>query len=272
MTREQYKNAEHLLIGRMQVMRERESGHIINLDASNMVEVDDPGCLDDPVVRSLSSEREQSIEEFQKYCNMCKMHRNRPKEYEGETLKLGPCDMKYPIQMGKVKTKGDNLRGSPPFVNCNLADFIEDDGRFNLVGFFELQKDAFPTLYKLVVCLASIRTNEVGCERFFSNAGYVSDERRTSLNVRNYECLAVLRSNMKHVYIDEKWVVQQYLKMEANKSWNVLQSNEDMMVLRLEQELLAESRGISIQSLPIISDDTPVEVEVLEIQDDELTT
>jgi hypothetical protein len=166
--------------------------------------------------------------------------------------------------MGKVAVKGEDLRGLPPFVVCNLADFIGDNGRFDLVGFLHLQRDAFPTIYKLVACLASIRTNEVGCERFFSTAGYVSCPRRTSLNVRNYECLSVLRSNMKQVYIDESWVVDQYLRMEKEKSLSVLDSRDDMRVLQLERELLAESQGVSIDSLPPIDDDVvgePFEME-----------
>jgi hAT family C-terminal dimerisation region len=268
MTREQYKHAEHSLIGRMQLMRERDSGHIIVLHASSGSD-DDSACLDDPIVRSLSTEREKANNEFRIFCNLCKMQRNRPTVYESNALKLGPCDMRYPITMGKVVTKGDDIRSNPPFVNCNLADFIASDGRFDLLGFMELQKNAFPTLYKLSVCLASIRTNEVGCERFFSTAGYVSCPRRTSLNVRNYECLATLRSNMKQVYIDEKWVVDQYLEMEKSKSWNVMESKNDMLVLELERELAAEREGVSIESLPpaVGHDEYPV-VAVAELVDD----
>jgi hAT family C-terminal dimerisation region len=251
---DQYRDAETNLLARMQLMMERESGCLVVLDSSSGSD-DDSACYDDPVIRSMSSEREKSIEEYQKYCNICKMHRNRPRAYSGVTLKLGPCDMRFPIQMGKVLTRGDDIVANPPFVSCNLADFMYDDGRFNLLGFMELQKNAFPTLYKMTVCLSSIRTNEVGCERFFSTAGYVSCPRRTSLNVRNYECLAALRSNMKHVYIDEDWVVAKYLEMERLKSWGDLDSPDDLKVLQLERELLAESEGVDIESLPPIIDD-----------------
>lgn len=169
--------------------------------------------------------------------------------------------MRQPIRMGKVLTRGEDIKALPPFVTCNLADFIGDDGRFNLVEFLKLQQIFFPILYKLAVCLASIRTNEVGCERFFSTAGYVSSPRRTSLNVRNYECLATLRSNMQNVYLDEDWVVKQYMTMEKAKSWNVLESTEDMNVLNLERELLAESLGVSAATFPPISD-TEAAIEV----------
>ena len=252
MTREQYKTAEHQLIGRMQGMMERESGVLLVQDLASGSDDEDSAYLDDPVVRSMSTEREKATEEFHKYCNLCKMSRNRPKSYTGPVLKLGPADMRFKITMGKVETKGDDIRSQPPFVTCNLSDFIFDDGRFNLLGFMELQKDAFPTLYKLTVCLSSIRTNEVGCERFFSTAGYVSCPRRTSLNVRNYECLAALRSNMKQVYVNEEWVVEKYLEMEKAKSWKELDSPDDMRVLELEQQLFAENEGADIESLPPI--------------------
>ena len=204
------------------------------------------------------------------YWNAVRSRRNRPREYTGPILKLGPRDMRYPITMGKVKTKGDDIKATAPFVDCNLADFINDEGRFNLVGFLHLQRVAFPTIYKLVVCLASIRTNEVGCESFFSTAGYVSCPKRTRLNVRNYECLSALKANMQHVYIDEEWVVNKYLAMEKNKSWNELESKDDMQVLNLERDLLADSLGVASTTLPPISTEPATTmVDLANVDDDD---
>jgi hypothetical protein len=59
---------------------------------------------------------------------------------------------------------------------------------------------------------------------------------------------------MKQVYINEQWVVDQYLAMEKAKSWKELDSSDDMRVLQLERELLAESLGVSVDSLPSITD------------------
>ena len=67
---------------------------------------------------------------------------------------------------------------------------------------------------------------------------------------------------MQHVYMDENWVVEQYLKMEKEKSWNNLDSENDMLVLNLEREALAETLGAGVHTLPAISDD----------QNDQLTT
>lgn len=165
-----------------------------------------------------------------------------------------------------VGTRGDDIKVSGNFVTCNLADFISSDGRFNLVSFLDLQKGVFPTLFKLAVCLSSIRSNEVGCERFFSTAGYVSCPRRTSLKVRNYECLATLKQNIRNVYIDENWVVNQYLMMEQKKSWGDLDNEDDMLVLNLERQMLAESMGVDPKSLLETEEENTCETaEVIEI-------
>ena len=59
---------------------------------------------------------------------------------------------------------------------------------------------------------------------------------------------------MQRVFIDETWVVEQYLTMEKNKSWGDLDMDDDMRVLTLEREMLAESRGVSPDTLPTIAD------------------
>ena len=67
---------------------------------------------------------------------------------------------------------------------------------------------------------------------------------------------------MQHVYIDKHWVVGQYLKKEKEKSWNNLDSENDMLFVNLEREALAETLGVGVHTLPAISDD----------QNDQLTT
>jgi hypothetical protein len=254
----------------MQGIQERENGHVAVAEAKdNDVETDtSEENFDDPCVRTHSTERDKALEEYRIYCNLCKKQRNRPKSYVGETLKLGHGTMPVPIEMGKVGNRGDDIRASPPFVSCNLADFIGDDGRFDLVQFLQLQQHCFPTLFKLAVGMSSVRTNEVGCERFFSMAGYVSCPRRTRLNVRNYECLSALRSNMQQVYIDEQWVVDKYMMMEKTKSWDALDAEDDLRVLELERELLAESLGVSSATLEPIDRE---ELVVVDSDDDDET-
>lgn len=257
MTEEQYGHAESELLSRMQLIKERENGHVELLNTSSGED-----SMDDDLVRASSSECDQAKAEFTSYVLTVKRRKRWPRSYKGKPLRLGG------IVMGQVDVRGPDIKASQPFVDCNLADFICEKGHFDLVLFLHLQKDAFPTLYKLAVCMSSIRTNEVGCERFFSIAGYVSCPRRTSLKVRNYECLATLKINMQHVFIDERWVVNQYLMMEQNKSWTQLENDDDMNVLNLEREMLAESLGVDIDTLPTLSESDHINnTEVIEIEE-----
>ena len=50
MTRVQYKDAEHLLIGRMQLMLERDKGCLLEQDSTSSPD-DDSAYFDDAVVR-----------------------------------------------------------------------------------------------------------------------------------------------------------------------------------------------------------------------------
>ena len=84
--------------------------------------------------------------------------------------------------------------------------------------------------------------------------------------MRNYECLATLKQNMRNVYIDEDWVVNQYLMMEQKKSWGDLDHEDDMLVLDLERQMLAESIGVDPETL-LENEDEITETEVIEIMD-----
>jgi hypothetical protein len=93
------------------------------------------------------------------------------------------------LWVGKVVEKGKNLPSKK-----NLADYIDERGRIQLIAFFRDHRKSFPTLWNLVQKEASRRVTEVGCKRFFALSGYVSAPRRTRLGVRNYERLAMLSS------------------------------------------------------------------------------
>ena len=90
------------------------------------------------------------------------------------------------------------------------------------------------------------------------------------MNVRNYECLATLKANIRNIFIDERWVVEKYLAMEAAKSWDDFETENDMTVLNLEREVLAEHLGVSTADLPPIADDEePInEPETFEVESD----
>jgi hypothetical protein len=127
----------------------------------------------------------------------CEVWQVLPKKYKKEgLLELGN------IPFGVVLERGEDIEASHPFKKCNLADFIDGKGYFDLVKFIGFNPQSFPFIYRLACCLASMRVNEVGCERFVSIAGYVSNPRHTSLKVRHYtrEALAMLKLNIQKIY------------------------------------------------------------------------
>jgi hypothetical protein len=135
MTNVQYCQAEIELINWMQLMQERENGNVGVILTQSEREDSEDDNFDDQLIKTHSTERDKALEEYQIYCNLCKKQRNGPQLYLGVTIKLGHQTMSRPMEMGKVGTCGDDICSFPPFVQCNLADFIGDKGRFDLVGF-----------------------------------------------------------------------------------------------------------------------------------------
>lgn len=125
------------------------------------------------------------------------------------------------------------VRGKDLPSKKNLADYIDFNGRFDVLSFFLDHKRIFPTLFIIAQREASRKVAEVGCERFFSLSGYVSAPRRTRLGVRTYEQLAMLASNLNNVYVDPEIAAKEYLRRselglwkrefaeDALKSWNL---------------------------------------------------
>jgi hypothetical protein len=100
---------------------------------------------------------------------------------------------------GVVLEQGGDIDTSHLFKKCNLADFIDNRGYFDLVKFLGYHHQSFPFIYKLACCLSLMRVNEVGCERSFSIAGYVLNPRHTSLKVGQYEALAMVKQNIQKI-------------------------------------------------------------------------
>jgi hypothetical protein len=247
MTNDQYNTAEMELVARLQSMREAEVGAALvvpKASTSNEDDVDD--SLDDEYDQPISSEHQAAMNEWQAYQRVVKYGKFFPKKYKKEgLLELGD------IRFGVVLERGEDIEASHPFKKCNLADFIDGRGYFDLVKFIGFNRQSFPFIYRLACCLASMRVNEVGCERFFSIAGYVSNPRRTSLKVRHYEALAMLKLNIQKIYVDEEWVVQQYMHMEKNKAWDAMEAQEDALVAELELEDYADDRGVTVEALQL---------------------
>jgi hypothetical protein len=96
-----------------------------------------------------------------------------------------------------------------------------------------------------------MRMNEVGCERLFSIAGYVSNPRQTQLKVKHYKAMAMLKQNMQQIYISEDWVVEQYQHMEKTKGWELMETQNDQLVRDLKAELYAEDIGVPVEALQL---------------------
>jgi hypothetical protein len=61
----------------------------------------------------------------------------------------------------------------------------------------------------------------------------------------------MLKLNIQQMYIDEDWVVQQYLKMEKNKEWDATDTQSDELVAALELELYADDCGVPVEDLQL---------------------
>jgi hypothetical protein len=259
MTEQQYVIAESQLIARIQAMRETESGaRLVIPKKATSVAQNNVDNLDDEYDQPISSEHQAAVNEWLQYQRVVKFGRYFPRKYKKEGLvELGD------IRFGIVEEPGEDIEASHPFKKCNLADFIDNKGYFDLVKFIGYNRQSFPFIYKLACCQASMRVNEVGCERFFSIAGYVSSPRRTSLKVRHYEALAMLKHNIQKIYVDEDWVVEQYMTLEKNKGWDAMEARDDELVASLELELYADDRGVPVHALQLSDiESTDEEIEV----------
>ena len=97
---------------------------------------------------------------------------------------------------GKVMERRDNLPSGH-----NISDELDVKCRLDLFWFFEHHKNEFPVLFTIVRREMSRRVVEVPCcERLFGMAGYIASPRRSRLNVRNYERVAMLAVMMRQIY------------------------------------------------------------------------
>jgi hypothetical protein len=206
---EQYTKAETELVKRLQLMHENESG-VKALIATTQGSTTCTDAFDNEYEHPILSEQQEAYSKWWQYCSLVKGSWHFPKSFKPEgVLEIGP------IRFSVVEEPGDDIDANPPFKKCNLADFIDKTGYFNLVKFLGFNCYFFPFHYKLSCCLAATRMNEVGCERYFSIAGYVLNPRRTKLKVQHYETMAMLKWNMQQIFIDEDWVVlEQYTALK----------------------------------------------------------
>ena len=84
------------------------------------------------------------------------------------------------IGEGTVKERGKDL---PKPSGRNLADYMQSNGRFDLLPFFGDHKGIFPNINILIQREVSRRVVEVGCERIFSIADYMSRHHTAPISI-----------------------------------------------------------------------------------------
>jgi hypothetical protein len=77
----------------------------------------------------------------------------------------------------------------------------------------------------------------------------------------------MLKLNMRNIYIDEDWVVQQYLNMERNIEWDEMETMNDEKVAELELLWYADDRGIPVDDLQFADGDDSKDNENIQVDD-----
>jgi len=240
MTQPQYINARKILLHMMQDYfdAKEESCNGVNMTDSDSEDSRDGVIQATENVNYTKAKTElAAFEKFKrvKYhpeLGLCKDHAKLFAEVEDEEGNL----VERRIEMGTNVTK----RGSDLPSNKNLADYIDSNGRFDVLSFFDDHKRQFPTLFIIAQRMASRRVVEVGCERFFSISGYVSAPRRTQLGVRTYEQLAMLAPNINSVYVDPEMAAMEYLRRCKSGMWKKEFAEDALKSWNLERVLEAE--------------------------------
>ena len=136
-------------------------------------------------------------------------------KYGASARRLGDADS-ISIFYGKPTKRRENLPSGK-----NLFDYMDNKRhRFNFVRFWLDHRADFPNLFKIAMKRASHQNDEVLCETFFSHAGFLSCPLRSTTRSKHYSMLALTYHNVKKVYIDERWIVSEYLKRTKGKLWD----------------------------------------------------
>ncbi len=149
------------------------------------------------------------------------------------------------VIVGPVEENGKDLPSGK-----NLGNYVDTKGRMDVLQFYKDHKKDLPYLWIIVQWEAARRVVEVGCEQFFDLSGYVSRPRRTKLRVRTYERLAMLTSIEQNVFIDDNWVVNEYLNRCEKGKWTKQGNDDALKCWNLERIINAEEMGV----------ETPVEM------------
>jgi hypothetical protein len=157
----QYHNAKEIVLQATQdILDSKDTAIIVEVSS------DDGSAhpLDEMIDHVDNEHYHQAQKEFAKF-EMFKMRAFLPELEFTKSLKNVTADGVV-VEIGEesVKTRGKNL---PKPSGRNLADYVQSNGRFDLLSFFNHHKGLFLCLNILIQREASCRVVEVGCERFF---------------------------------------------------------------------------------------------------------
>lgn len=232
MTKPQYDHARESLLRAMQDEFDSKSPYIIP-DSGSENSLD--GSIKDGFENDNYRIAEKELRDFELY----KIQKYLPKfKYDHKISGINAKGRVVTLGYGPVREFGANLPDGR-----NYKQYLDEKGRFNNLKFFIDHKDKFPTLNLIVQREASRRVVEVGCERFFGLSGYISNPRRNTLGVRNYERIAMLAHMLNHIYIDPKWVAEEYMRRCKAKAWKTQATDESLKCFNLERIIEAEVFG-----------------------------
>ena len=138
--------------------------------------------------------------------------------------------------IGEVTVRGSDLESGK-----NLADYVDTEGYFDIVLFFEDHTRYFPLLSKVVIGkFAPHISTEVDCESLFSEAGHLSNPLRSRTTIRTFERLVIAKHRLQRIYCCEKQVHEEYMRRLQEKDWDEKMDREDLRFLREEKKVYLE--------------------------------
>ena len=187
--------------------------------------------LDGDVPKIENENYRKAVSELTSY-EQYKRNKYHPTMDEDGSLGVG----KFTLYRGKVTKRGKDLPSGK-----NLADYIDGQGRLDVLRFTGDHRSFFSAIAAIAQCEASRQTEEVGCERFFGLSGYVSSSRRSRLGVSNYERIALLADILQKIYIDPRDIAHEYLNRCKAGAWKKENTVESLRCFNLERVIDADA-------------------------------
>ena len=229
-TKEQYEAGKTELIRRMSAYYAKDldasDGGLLQLDQYDRVD------LKWSDANAPKKRAEEEFDTFQKWIVFGAQPKMEPLWVLGAVGPSGqPTNPIY--SFGRVTEKGSDYRSG-----SNLADFIDDQGHFDLIAFFVAHKRELPALNSIVIGqLAPHISTEVDCESLFSEAGFLADKRRSRIGVRYYERLVTLKHRLHRIYCHQPLVVARFLQRWQRDEWREQDEIEVNEFFKIEKEL-----------------------------------